>query len=71
MKVYRKEKMVDTFATRCIEGGMKPKTLQIILGHTKVETTLNTYVHVTKEYERTEIDNVQDYLNGVKMVSNI
>lgn len=49
---------------------MKPKTLQVILGHTKIETTLNTYVHVTKEYERTEIDNVQDYLNGVKMVSN-
>ena len=22
-----------TFVTRCIEGGMKPKTLQIILGH--------------------------------------
>lgn len=38
-----------TFATRCIEAGMKPKTLQRILGHKSINTTMNLYVHVTNE----------------------
>lgn len=33
-----------TFATRCIERGMKPKTLSEILGHANVATTLEYYV---------------------------
>ena len=28
-----------TFATRCIEAGMKPKTLQMLLGHSNIATT--------------------------------
>ena len=38
-----------TFATRCIERGMNPKTLQIILGHSTVHITLNLYCHVTDD----------------------
>ena len=38
-----------TFATRCIEGGMKPKTLQKILGHSNIGITMNLYVHITEE----------------------
>ncbi len=38
-----------TFATRCIEAEMKPKTLQYILGHSRIEMTMNLYVHVTDE----------------------
>lgn len=38
-----------TFATRCIEAGMKPKTLQKILGHANIQTTLDLYVHVNDE----------------------
>ncbi|MBP3663872.1 MAG: site-specific integrase, partial [Tyzzerella sp.] len=30
-----------TFATRCIERGMNPKTLQIILGHSTIQLTMN------------------------------
>lgn len=33
-----------TFATRCIEAGMKPKTLQTILGHSNIGITMNLYV---------------------------
>ena len=40
-------KLRHTFATRCIEAGMKPKTLQKILGHSDVTITLNYYVHIT------------------------
>lgn len=38
-----------TFATRCIEAGMKPKTLQMILGHSNIGITMNLYVHVTED----------------------
>lgn len=34
-----------TFATRCIEVGMDPKTLSEILGHSDVKVTLSLYVH--------------------------
>lgn len=36
-----------TFATRCIEIGMDPKTLSEILGHSDVKVTLSLYVHPT------------------------
>ena len=54
-----------TFATRCIEGGMKPKTLQKILGHSNIGITMNLYVHVTEEEKHREIDLVADALKVV------
>ena len=38
-----------TFATRCIERGVKPKVLQKLLGHAHLSTTMDLYVHVTDE----------------------
>ena len=38
-----------TFVTRCIERGMNPKTLQIILGHSTIQLTMNLYCHVTDD----------------------
>lgn len=58
-----------TFATRCIEGGMKPKTLQTILGHEDIVTTMNLYVHSTDEEMTSEMDKVFNQ-SGVKLVSN-
>lgn len=54
-----------TFATRCIEGGMKPKTLQIILGHSNIGITMNLYVHTTEEEKLKEIELVANALNVV------
>ena len=54
-----------TFATRCIEGGMKPKTLQIILGHSNIGITMNLYVHTIEEEKLKEIELVADALNVV------
>lgn len=54
-----------TFATRCIEGGMKPKTLQKILGHSNIGITMNLYVHITEDEKHREIDLVAEALKVV------
>lgn len=51
-----------TFATRCIEGGMRPKTLQMILGHSTIGVTMNLYVHVTDEEKEKEVRNIEKTL---------
>lgn len=45
----------DTFATRAIESGMDPKTLQEILGHSDIGMTMNLYVHVMEETKREQM----------------
>lgn len=45
-----------TFATRCIENGVQPKTLQKILGHSTIVTTMDLYVHATDEHIFEEIE---------------
>lgn len=44
-----------TFATRCIEKGVQPKTLQKILGHSSIKVTMDLYVHVTDEHLTEEL----------------
>ena len=51
-----------TFATRCVEAGMKPKTLQMLLGHSNIGITMNLYVHCTEEEKRKEINLVEKAL---------
>lgn len=51
-----------TFATRCIEAGMKPKTLQTILGHSNIGITMNLYVHTTEDEKLKEIENISAFL---------
>lgn len=48
-----------TFATRCIEAGMQPKTLRAILGHASISITMNLYAHVTKEQKTREVQSVE------------
>lgn len=45
-----------TFATRCIEAGMIPKTLQKIMGHSNIGITMNLYVHITEDEKQKEIE---------------
>ena len=44
-----------TFATRCIESGMKPKTLQKILRHANISMTMDLYVHVTEDEKEKDV----------------
>lgn len=54
-----------TMATRCIEGGMRPKTLQVILGHSNVGITMDLYVHVTEDERIKEIERIESTLKVV------
>lgn len=56
-----------TYATRCIEGGMQPKILQNLLGHTDIRITLNTYCDAFDNFRDDNIAKVNNYLaqNGL------
>ena len=41
-----------TFATQATDGGVDPKSLAGILGHTDASFTLDTYTHVTSDMQR-------------------
>lgn len=50
-----------TFATRCIESGMKPVVIQRLMGHTNIQITLNTYTSIFNKYKESEITKVNNY----------
>lgn len=54
-----------TMATRCIEGGMRPKTLQVIPGHSNVGIPMNLYVHVTEDERAKEVERTENALKVV------
>lgn len=45
-----------THATKLIESGVSPKAVQARLGHERIETTLQTYVHNTESMELDAVD---------------
>lgn len=44
-----------TFATKCIARGMRPKTLQKILGHSSLRMTMDLYCHVEADTLKEEM----------------
>lgn len=47
-----------TYATRLFEAGIPPKTVQHLMGHSDIETTMNIYTHVMKEQKLEAIDKI-------------
>ena len=47
-----------TFATRAIESGMNPKTLQEIMGHSNFNLTMSLYGHCLADTKKQEMDAV-------------
>lgn len=48
MRHFTLHSLRHTYATRLFELGENPKTVQILLGHSDISMTLNTYTHVLK-----------------------
>ena len=59
-----------TYATRCIEAGMQPKVLQLLLGHTDITITMNTYCDAFDAYREDNIAKAADYLKGMGLTLN-
>jgi integrase len=51
-----------SFATRCIESNCDYKTVSVILGHSKITTTLNLYVHPNLEQKKKCIEQMAKVL---------
>lgn len=52
-----------TFATRCFEAGIQPKTVQNYLGHATLQMTMDLYTHVLKEHQISEMDKLESNLD--------
>lgn len=52
-----------TYATRCIESGMSAVVLSKLLGHSDIETTLNTYTSVFNKFKEDEVQKYLDYIS--------
>lgn len=49
-----------TFASRCFEAGVQPKTVQHFLGHASLQMTMDLYTHVLEEQKQEEMSKVDD-----------
>lgn len=49
-----------TFATRLFEKGVTPKTVQELMGHSDIKTTMNIYTHVMPEQKEDAINALND-----------
>lgn len=55
-----------TFATRCFEAKIQPKTIQAFLGHATLQMTMDLYTHVTEEFKQDEFKKLELEENKVE-----
>ena len=48
-----------TYATNCVMNNIDIKSLSEMLGHSKVSTTLNLYVHSSLDFKKTQINKIE------------
>ncbi|MFR8041552.1 tyrosine-type recombinase/integrase [Clostridium butyricum] len=60
---YRKfHSLRHTYATRLFEAGVHPKTVQKLMGHSDITTTLNIYTHVDEDVKFRAVDTLNEVL---------
>lgn len=55
MKPIHPHTLRHTFATRCFEAEIPPKTVQMILGHSNIQITLDLYTHVSNKKKSSDL----------------
>lgn len=58
-----------TFATRCFESGIQPKTVQAYLGHASLKMTMDLYTHVLDLKKQEEMEKLEDTMTKISSVS--
>ena len=54
-----------TYATRLFEAGVPPKTVQHLMGHADIQTTMNIYTHVMKSEKLEAVDKINKLFREV------
>lgn len=65
MPLFNSHTFRHTFATRCFEAGLPPKTIQNILGHTTLEITMNIYTSVFEEKKQEDIKLLEKIMKDI------
>lgn len=55
-----------TFATRCFEAGIPPKTVQAYLGHASLKMTMDLYTKVMPEKKQDDMKLFEEYMDAIK-----
>ncbi|MFW5795188.1 MAG: site-specific integrase [Bacillota bacterium] len=63
MEEFRLHDLRHTHATLSLEAGIPAKVVAARLGHSNVSTTLDTYSHLTTNFQRESQKSLKDYLN--------
>ncbi len=65
MEKFSSHTFRHTFATRCFEAGIKPKTLQGYLGHATLQMTMDLYTHLMEQHQVSEMDKLNSKLSNI------
>ena len=60
LKRFTLHTLRHTFASNCIAKGMRPKTLQKILGHNSLQMTMDLYCHVLDDTVKEEMSEITE-----------
>ena len=53
-----------TFCSKMAKSGMNPKTLQYIMGHSKINITLDVYTHFNFDDIKNEVKKIDSLVNN-------
>ena len=70
METFSSHTFRHTFATRCIESGIQPRTVQEYLGHATLEMTMSLYVSVLDNQKKSEMEKLNVKMDEVKNMSD-
>lgn len=56
------------FISNCIEAGIEPKTVQQVVGHTSINTTMNIYAKLSKDKIINDVTKVNDIFSKVSLL---
>ena len=53
-----------TYATRLLEAGVSIQFIQAQMGHSEIQTTMDTYIDPTDDFKRIQIKPFEKYMNS-------